>query len=61
MLGMNALIDLAHYASQVLPHVDCAGYARLLGLHGERVDKPEKFGPAWGRALAAGGPPSLRW
>jgi pyruvate dehydrogenase (quinone) len=94
MLGMNALIDLAHYAkaeawadqrvvvcvldnrdlnqvtweqrvlsgdpkldaSQVLPEVDYAGYARLLGLHGEKVETPEEVGPAWDRALAAGRP-----
>jgi pyruvate dehydrogenase (quinone) len=94
MLGMNALIDIAHYAkaqawpdqrvvicvldnhdlnqvtweqrvmsgdakldaSQVLPDVDYAGYARLLGLHGERVETPEEVGPAWDRALAAGRP-----
>lgn len=92
MLGMNALIDLAHYsqswsdqrcvicvldnrdlnqvtweqrvmsgdpkldASQILPAVDYAGYARLLGLHGEQVETPEEVGPAWDRALAAGRP-----
>ena len=46
-------------ASQVLPDVDYAGYARLLGLHGERVDAPEEIGPAWDRALAAGRPAVL--
>jgi pyruvate dehydrogenase (quinone) len=92
MLGINALIDLAHYAdrwsdqrlvvgilnngdlnqvtweqrvmsgdaklkmSQDLPAFDYAGYARLLGLHGERVEDPEQVGPAWDRALAAGRP-----
>jgi pyruvate dehydrogenase (quinone) len=92
MLGINALIDIAHYApqwtdqrlvivvlnnrdlnqvtweqrvmsgdpkleaSQVLPDFDYAGYARLLGLHGVRVDTPEGVGPALDEALAAGGP-----
>jgi pyruvate dehydrogenase (quinone) len=92
MLGINALIDIAHYAprwsdqrlliivlnnrdlnqvtweqrvmsgdpklevSQVLPDFDYAGYARLLGLHGARVDTPEGIGPALDEALAAGRP-----
>jgi pyruvate dehydrogenase (quinone) len=92
MLGINALIDIAHYAkrwtdqrlvisvlnnrdlnqvtweqrvmsgdpkldaSQRLPDFDYAGYARLLGLHGVRVDQPEDVGGAWDEALAAGRP-----
>jgi pyruvate dehydrogenase (quinone) len=92
MLGINALIDVAHYAkgwsdqrfvvgilnngdlnqvtweqrvmsgdpkleaSQVLPPFDYAGYARLLGLHGVRVDRPQDVGAAWDEALAAGRP-----
>jgi pyruvate dehydrogenase (quinone) len=92
MLGVNALMDIAHYArrwssqqlvisvlnngdlnqvtweqrvmsgdprldaSQLLPPFDYAGYARLLGLHGVRVDKPEDVGGAWDEALAAGRP-----
>jgi pyruvate dehydrogenase (quinone) len=43
-------------ASQVLPDVDYAGYARLLGLHGERVEAPEDVAGALDRALAAGRP-----
>jgi pyruvate dehydrogenase (quinone) len=43
-------------ASQVLPDFDYAGYARLLGLHGVRVDRPEDVGAAWDEALAAGRP-----
>jgi pyruvate dehydrogenase (quinone) len=43
-------------ASQVLPDFDYAGYARLLGLHGARVDRPEDVGKAWDDALAAGRP-----
>jgi pyruvate dehydrogenase (quinone) len=86
MLGMNALIDIAHYtprwsdllnnrdlnqvtweqrvmsgdpkldASQVLPSFDYAGFARMLGLHGARVERPEDIGAAWDEALAAGRP-----
>lgn len=43
-------------ASQAIPEFDYAGYARLLGLEGMRVDDPEQVGPAWERALAAEGP-----
>ena len=43
-------------ASQRLPEFDYAGYARLLGLEGIRVDDPDDVGPAWDRALAAGRP-----
>jgi pyruvate dehydrogenase (quinone) len=92
MLGINALIDIAHYAerwsdqrvvvcvlnngdlnqvtweqrvmngdpkldaSQTLPDFDYAGYARLLGLHGTRVERPDDVGAAWDEALAAGRP-----
>jgi pyruvate dehydrogenase (quinone) len=43
-------------ASQNLPQFDYAGYARLLGLHGVRVDRPEDVGSAWDDALSAGRP-----
>jgi pyruvate dehydrogenase (quinone) len=43
-------------ASQVLPDFAYAEYARMLGLHGARVDRPEEVGPAWDAALAADGP-----
>ncbi len=43
-------------ASQRLPDFDYAGYARLLGLEGIRVDAPGDVGPAWDAALAAGTP-----
>jgi pyruvate dehydrogenase (quinone) len=92
MLGINALIDIAHYAerwsdqrlvicvlnngdlnqvtweqrvmngdakleaSQTLPDFDYAGYARLLGLRGVRVERPEDVGSAWDDALAVGRP-----
>jgi pyruvate dehydrogenase (quinone) len=42
--------------SQVLPDFDYAGFARLLGLHGIRVERPEDVGPAWDEALTAGRP-----
>jgi pyruvate dehydrogenase (quinone) len=43
-------------ASQDVPPFDYAGYARLLGLGGVRVDTPEAVGPAWDEALAADRP-----
>jgi pyruvate dehydrogenase (quinone) len=46
-------------ASQVLPDFPYADYARLLGLHGLRVDRPEDVGPGWDEALAAGRPSVL--
>jgi pyruvate dehydrogenase (quinone) len=46
-------------ASQVLPDFPYADYARLLGLHGIRVDRPEDVGPAWDEALNAGKPAVL--
>ena len=46
-------------ASQVLPDFPYADYARLLGLEGIRVDRPEDIGDAWDRALGAGRPALL--
>jgi pyruvate dehydrogenase (quinone) len=46
-------------ASQTLPDFPYAEYARMLGLHGLRVDRPEDVGPAWDEALAAGRPALL--
>jgi pyruvate dehydrogenase (quinone) len=46
-------------ASQVLPDFDYAGFARLIGLHGIRVERPEDVGPGWDEALAAGRPAVL--
>ena len=43
-------------ASQVLPNFPYADYAKLLGLHGIRVDRAEDVGPAWDEALNAGRP-----
>ena len=48
-------------ASQQLPTFDYAGYARLLGLGGIRVDSPETVGPAWDEALAADRPVLLEF
>lgn len=46
-------------ASQQLPDVDYAGFARSLGLHGENLDEAEELGGAWDRALAADRPTVL--
>ncbi|MFI7607724.1 thiamine pyrophosphate-dependent enzyme [Micromonospora sp. NPDC049366] len=46
-------------ASQRRPDVPYAGWARLLGLHGVRVDRPELVGAAWDEALAADRPSVL--
>jgi pyruvate dehydrogenase (quinone) len=46
-------------ASQVLPDFAYADYARMLGLEGIRVDRPEDIGEAWDRALGAGRPALL--
>lgn len=41
------------------PDVPYAGWARLLGLHGVRVDRPELVGAAWDEVLAADRPSVL--
>jgi pyruvate dehydrogenase (quinone) len=46
-------------ASQVLPDFRYADYARLLGLHAVRVERPEELGAAWDECLAAGRPALL--
>jgi pyruvate dehydrogenase (quinone) len=43
-------------ASQDLPAFPYAEYARMLGLGGLRVDRPEAVAPAWDEALAADRP-----
>ena len=45
--------------SQELPSFAYADYARLLGLHGERVDRPDQVAAAWERALNADRPTLL--
>jgi pyruvate dehydrogenase (quinone) len=42
--------------SQDLPDFDYAGYAASVGLHGIRVDDPERVGEAWAEALRADRP-----
>jgi pyruvate dehydrogenase (quinone) len=46
-------------ASQSLPDVDFAGFARSLGLHGDNIDDAAALGDAWDRALAADRPTVL--
>jgi pyruvate dehydrogenase (quinone) len=46
-------------ASQTLPDVDYAAFARSLGLQGINVDKADDVGPAWDAALAADRPTVL--
>jgi pyruvate dehydrogenase (quinone) len=46
-------------ASQSLPDVDYAGFARSLGLQGITVDTPDDVGPAWEAALSADRPTLL--
>jgi len=43
-------------ASQRLPDFPYADYARSLGLHGIKVEEPERVGDAWDEALNAGRP-----
>jgi pyruvate dehydrogenase (quinone) len=43
-------------ASQTIPRIDFASWARQIGLEGIRVEKPEEIEPAWDRALSAGRP-----
>ena len=46
-------------ASQNLPDVDFAAFARSLGLQGDNIDDPAALGGAWDRALAADRPTVL--
>ncbi len=43
-------------ASQALPDVDYAGYARLLGLGGRRVEDPQQVAAAWAEAFSSDRP-----
>jgi pyruvate dehydrogenase (quinone) len=43
-------------ASQWIPNFDYAGYARMLGFKGIKVDSPDAVGPAWDEAFAADRP-----
>jgi pyruvate dehydrogenase (quinone) len=46
-------------ASQTLPDFPYADYAKLIGLHGVRVDRPQDVGAGWDEALGAGRPAVL--
>lgn len=46
-------------ASQPLPDVDYASFARSLGLHGENLHEADQLGSAWERALGADRPTVL--
>jgi pyruvate dehydrogenase (quinone) len=46
-------------ASQTLPDVDFAAFARSLGLVGTNIEEPEAIGPAWEGAFAADRPTVL--
>jgi pyruvate dehydrogenase (quinone) len=48
-------------ATQVVPYVPAAEFARLLGFEGIKVNRPEDVGPAWERALSADGPVVLEF
>jgi pyruvate dehydrogenase (quinone) len=48
-------------ASQELPDFDYAGYARLLGLEGIRVESPDDVGEAWDQGLKADRPTLLEF
>ena len=45
--------------SQDVPRLPFAEFANILGLHGIRVDDPDKLGAAWDEALSAGRPALL--
>ncbi len=57
---MRAMEDSPKFAaSQTLPDVDYAAFARSLGLVGENIDDPDALGGAWDRALSADRPTVL--
>ena len=47
--------------TQTLPYLPAAEFAKLLGIEGIKVDRPEDVGPAWDRALSADGPVLLEF
>lgn len=53
--------DAKNPATQTVPYVPAAEYAKLLGFEGIKVERPEDVGPAWDRALAAQGPVVLEF
>lgn len=54
--NMPAREQRAQGAPQQLPDFPYALFARRLGLHGVRIDRPELVGPAWDAALGADKP-----
>ena len=59
VLVLNTRSGHRRYPDPARPTADdvpYAGWARLLGLHGVRVDRPELVGAAWDEALAADRP-----
>jgi pyruvate dehydrogenase (quinone) len=57
---MRAMGDSPKFeASQSLPDVDYAGFARSVGLYGENIDDANELGGAWERALIADRPTVL--
>ena len=53
--------DPKNPATQTVPYVPAAEFARLLGLEGIKVDRPQDVGPAWERALQADRPVLLEF
>ena len=53
--------DPKNPATQTLPYVPAAEFARILGFEGIKVTSPGEVGPAWDRALRAGGPVLLEF
>jgi pyruvate dehydrogenase (quinone) len=51
--------DPMYEASQLLPAFPYADYARMLGLHGVRVERADQVGAAWDEAFAADRPTLL--
>jgi pyruvate dehydrogenase (quinone) len=51
--------DPRYAVSQDIPDFPYADFARMIGLHGVRVDDPAGVGAAWDEALAAGRPSVL--
>jgi pyruvate dehydrogenase (quinone) len=51
--------DPRYAVSQDIPDFPYADFARMIGLHGVRVDDPAGVGAAWDEALAAGQPSVL--
>ena len=48
--------DPRYAATQTIPDLPYADYARMLGLDGVRVERPDDVAPAWERALASDRP-----